>query len=149
MNKEQTDQALRKARNIQQRKKYYAILFFVLFIFFPAIVFWVLGTTDASMKKIPFWGISIAMPSWIVALGILWFLLYKLDLVDARSLAFTIPVGIAFAGIIWSYPLPLWARGVIALSCVLSTILFLFLSTRLEERTFQKNFDSIKPGRVR
>ncbi|WP_040545454.1 MAG3450 family membrane protein [Mycoplasmopsis alligatoris] len=150
MNKQQNkEHTIRQIKALQQRKRYFAILFTVLFVLFPAILFWVFGTTDSNLKYIPFWGLSIALPLWIIFITGLWFILYKFNIIETKSIAFIIPFALAAAGIIWSYQLELWARGLISLGCVLSTLIFLFISTHLEERNFQKNFDQVKSGKVK
>ena len=109
-------------------------LFALIFIAVPAIILFYFILPGWTNKK-PTFGYDIV---WVIAIGfIVYTILFSIILIifkvlSIESLNFNVPIAFALMGILVTYPLPLWATGVIVISVVLMAFPMNILTTKIK-----------------
>ena len=115
-------------------------LFSLVFIAVPAIVLFYFFLPSWTGKEPEsyglIWGIAIGFWAYVALLS---FLLIYFKLLSIESLNFNVPIALALMVILVSYPIPLWATGILVFVCVMIAFPINMLTTRIRENYQSKN----------
>ncbi|MCK5945752.1 MAG: hypothetical protein KAG04_00620 [Mycoplasmataceae bacterium] len=115
-------------------------LFALLLIVVPVLVGFYFLLPDWTGRYVisygAMWGVAIGFIAYVVLIS---YILIKVKLLTLDSIAFNIPVTIVMVGIFVSPYLPIWARGLIVLTLIMSALPANMLVTRIKEEIVYKN----------
>ncbi|MCK5866986.1 MAG: hypothetical protein KAG14_01165 [Mycoplasmataceae bacterium] len=115
-------------------------LFALIFIATPAITIFYFILPTWSNKEVLNYGMI-----WVVAIAFIIYailfstLLILLNILSIESLNFNIPIAFALMSILVTYPLPLWATGVIVIGVVLMAFPMNMLTTKIKINLIHRN----------
>lgn len=129
-------------KNQYKKQKYLFLLFFMLYVLIPAILFYiVINVLEPDFN--PKWYILIVL-SWMVLGVVLWILFYYLKFLHVRTMAYTIPTLAALSWIFLTNNTNIILRLVILFLIIFSVILFLWISYKIEDIKLQNANKSFK-----
>lgn len=122
-----------------QQKIYIFLAFYLICVITPLFIIWIFFGGDIN-KPVMQWKksiyISIAVVIGILLLQILFILL---KLINLNTIVYVAPFALAMLALTYSHPLPMWARVLIMIGCVLIAIPLNFLSGYLEDKKLNKH----------